>query len=144
MSEQDKKPELLGLTAKIVAAHLSGNSVPPDDLPAVIRGVHDALAGAGVKPAPAPEPTVPVKTSVAPSHLVCLEDGKKFKMLKRHLRTDHGMSPEDYRAKWGLAASYPMVAPAYAKQRSELAKTAGFGQRPLKPKPKTRKQRTKT
>ena len=143
MSDQEEKPELMGLTAKIVAAHLSGNSVPPDDLPAVIRGVYDALAGAEVEPAPPPEPAVAVTKSVTPSHLVCLEDGKKLKMLKRHLRADHDMAPDDYRAKWGLAADYPMVAPVYSKQRSELAKAAGFGQRPPKPKPKSRKRRAK-
>ena len=230
MSDQEEKPELLGLTAKIVAAHLSGNSVPPDDLPAVIRGVYDALAGAEVEPAPPPEPAVAVTKSVTPSHPLmargspgassipasgrrgrlnrcaprraaglilpcaahlsgeascssalttvlgsfivevlgpssasagsahpavdphapaearpchCLEDGKKLKMLKRHLRADHDMAPDDYRAKWGLAADYPMVAPVYSKQRSELAKAAGFGQRPPKPKPKSRKRRAK-
>ncbi len=86
---------------------------------------------------------MPVKKSVTPNYLVCLEDGKKLKMLKRHLRTAYNMSPDDYRAKWGLASDYPMVAPAYAKQRSELAKAIGLGRRPSKTKPKPRKRRTK-
>ncbi len=140
MPDQVEKPELLELTAKIVAAHLSGNSVPPADLPGLIRSVHDALASTA--PAPPPEPVVPVKKSVTPNYLVCLEDGKKLKMLKRHLRTAYNMSPDDYRAKWGLASDYPMVAPAYAKQRSELAKKIGLG-RPRKSKPKPRKRRAK-
>ncbi len=138
MPDPEEKPALLELTAKIVAAHLSGNSVPPGDLPAVIGGVYDALAGAGVEPAPPPEPAVPVKKSVTPNYLVCLEDGKKLKMLKRHLRTAYNMSPDDYRARWGLASDYPMVASAYAKQRSELAKKIGLGRRPSKAKPRKR------
>ncbi len=128
---------------KIVAAQLSGNSVPPADLPGLIRSVHDALASAGAPPAPAPEPAVPVKKSVTPNYLVCLEDGKKLKMLKRHLKTAYNMSPDDYRAKWGLASDYPMGAPAYARQRSELAKAIGLGRRPRKAKPKPRKRRAK-
>ena len=143
MPDQEEKPALLELTAKIVAAQLSGNSVPPADLPGLIRSVHDALASAGAPPAPAPEPAVPVKKSVTPNYLVCLEDGKKLKMLKRHLRTAYNMSPDDYRAKWGLASDYPMVASAYAKQRSELAKKIGLGRRPRKAKPKPRKRRAK-
>jgi predicted transcriptional regulator len=143
MPDPEEKPALLELTAKIVAAHLSGNSVPPADLPGLIRSVHDALASAGAPPAPAPEPAVPVKKSVTPNYLVCLEDGKKLKMLKRHLRTAYNMSPDDYRARWGLASDYPMVASAYAKQRSELAKKIGLGRRPRKAKPKPRKRRAK-
>ncbi len=139
MPDQVEKPELLELTAKIVAAHLSGNSVPPADLPALIRSVHDALASTGTAPAPPPKPMVPVKKSVTPDYLICLEDGKKVKMLKRHLRTAHNMSPGDYRAKWGLASDYPMVASAYAKQRSELAKAIGLGRQPRKPKPRKRR-----
>ena len=139
MPDQEEKPALLELTAKIVAAQLSGNSVPPADLPGLIRSVHDALASAGAPPAPAPEPAVPVKKSVTPNYLVCLEDGKKLKMLKRHLRTAYNMSPDDYRAKWGLASDYPMVASAYAKQRSRLAKASGLGQRPRKAKPRKRR-----
>ncbi len=139
MPDQEEKPELLEFTTKIVAAHLSGNSVPPADLPALIRSVHDALASTGAEPAPPPVPAVPVKKSVTPNYLVCLEDGKKLKMLKRHLRTAYDMSPDDYRAKWGLASDYPMVAPAYAKQRSELAKAIGLGRLPRK----ARKRRAK-
>ncbi len=143
MPDQEEKPALLELTAKIVAAHLSGNSVPPADLPGLIRSVYDALAGAGTEPAPPPEPVVPVKKSVTPNYLVCLEDGKKLKMLKRHLRTAYNMGPDDDRAKWGLAHEYPMVASAYAKRRSLLAKASGLGQRPRKAKPKPRKRRAK-
>ncbi len=138
MPDPEEKPALLELTAKIVAAHLSGNSVPPADLPGLIRSVHDALASMGADPAPSPEPAVTVKKSVMLNYLVCLEDGKKHKMLKRHLRTAHNMSPDDYRAKWGLAADYPMVASAYAKLRSEHAKAIGLGRRPRKAKPRKR------
>ncbi len=141
MLDQDEKPALLELTAKIVAAHLSGISVPPADLPGLIRSVYDALASPGAETAPSHEPAVPVKKSVTPNYLVCLEDGKKLKMLKRHLRTAYNMSPDDYRAKWGLASDYPMVAPAYAKQRSELAKAIGLGQRPRKAKPRKRRSK---
>ncbi len=143
MPDQEEKPALLELTAKIVAAQLSGNSVPPADLPGLIRSVHDARASTGAEPAPPHEPVVPVKKSVTPNYLVCLEDGKKLKMLKRHLRTAYNMSPDDYRAKWGLASDYPMVAPAYAKQRSDLAKAIGLGRRPRKVKPKPRTRRAK-
>jgi predicted transcriptional regulator len=143
MSDQEVEPELLGLTAKIVAAHLSKNVVPFADLPALIRSVHDALASTVTEPAPEPKPAVPIKKSVTPSHLVCLEDGKRFRTLRRHLTTAHGMSPHDYRARWGLAPDYPMAAPAFAKQRSELSKATGFGQRPLRPAPKSRKRRAK-
>ncbi len=142
MPDPEEKPALLELTAKIVAAHLSGNSVPPADLPGLIRSVHDALAGAGAEPAPPPEPAVPVKKSVTPNYLVCLEDGKKLKMLKRHLRTAYNMSPDDTCARWGLASDYPMVASAYGKRRSELAKASGLG-RPRKAKPKPGKRRAK-
>ncbi len=141
MPDPEEKPALLELTAKIVAAHLSGNSVPPADLPGLIRSVHDALASTAA--APSPEPAVTVKKSVTPNYLVCLEDGKKLKTLKRHLRTAYNMSPDDYRAKWGLASDYPMVASAYAKWRSELAKAIGLGRRPRKAKPKPRKRRAK-
>ena len=100
---------------------------------------HDALASTGAETAPSPEPAVTVKKSVTPNYLVCLEDGKKLKMLKRHLRTTYNMSPDDYRAKWGLASDYPMVAPAYGKQRSELAKAIGLGRRSRKAKPRKRR-----
>ena len=115
---------LITLTADIVAAHVSNNSVAVSDLPMLIGNVHAALAGLGGSapaPEPAPTPAVSVRASIKPDHIVCLEDGKKMKMLKRHLSTDHGMTPADYRAKWGLAKDYPMVAPNYAETRRALA-----------------------
>ncbi len=136
MDNPEIRPELLGLTSKIVTAHLSANSVAPADLPGMINGVYGALANT-IAPAESPAaPAVPIKKSVTPSHIVCLEDGKKFKMLKRHLRAVHDLSPEEYRQKWGLASNYPMAAPAYAAQRSAFAKAIGFG----KPRPKSRKK----
>jgi predicted transcriptional regulator len=130
MSEQTKASELLPLVTDIVAAHLSNNTVPITELPDLIRDVYNALAAAGGDAAPAPErptPAVAVKKSVTPDFIICLEDGKKLKMLKRHLRTAYGMSPEDYRERWQLPPDYPMVAPNYAKQRSKLAKEIGLG-----------------
>jgi predicted transcriptional regulator len=128
----DDKSEVIEMTADIVAAYVGANSVAAGDLPALIQSVHRALsgvaAGADVTEAAPKEPAVPVKKSITPDYLVCLEDGRKFKSLKRHLRTKYNMSPEDYRAKWGLAKDYPMVAPNYAKARSELAKQMGLGQ----------------
>jgi predicted transcriptional regulator len=124
---------LITLTADIVAAHVSNNSVAVSDLPVLIGNVHAALAGLSspsTAPAAAPEPAVPIRTSVKREYIVCLEDGKKLKMLKRHLMTHYGMTPDDYRAKWGLAADYPMVAPAYAEQRRDLAKAIGLGRAP--------------
>ena len=124
---------LITLTADIVAAHVSNNSVSVGDLPALIANVHGALAGLGEPAAIAAtplEPAVPVRSSVKRDYIVCLEDGKKLKMLKRHLMTHYGMTPDDYRAKWGLAADYPMVAPAYAEQRRDLAKAIGLGRAP--------------
>ncbi len=123
---------LITLTADIVAAHVSNNSVAVSDLPVLIGNVHNALSGlSGAAPAaPAPEPAVPIRTSVKREYIICLEDGKKLKMLKRHLMTHYGMTPDDYRAKWGLAADYPMVAPAYAETRRELAKKIGLGRAP--------------
>jgi predicted transcriptional regulator len=120
------------LTSNIVAAHVSNNSVALSDLPQVIREVYQTLSvlgGAAPAAAEKPTPAVPVKKSVTPEYIVCLEDGKKLKMLKRHLRTAYNMSPEEYREKWGLPADYPMVAPSYAKQRSKLAKQIGLGTR---------------
>jgi len=123
---------ILMLTAEIVAAHVGNNPVAVGDLPKLIETVHDTLAGLD-KPAeveePRPEPAVSIKKSITPDYLVCLEDGKKLKMLKRHLKTAYDMTPEEYREKWGLAADYPMVAPNYAKQRSELARSIGLGTR---------------
>lgn len=120
------------LAADIVSAYVSNNSVPAADLPALISDVYNALlrVGSNVAPAPAepPKPAIAVKKSVTNDFIICLEDGKKFKSLKRHLRTQYGLSPEDYREKWGLPADYPMVAPNYAKARSNLAKQMGLGQ----------------
>ena len=128
----DDKSEIIEMTADIVAAYVGHNSVAAGELPSLIQSVHRALAGVSsgaeaVEAAPK-EPAVPIKRSITPDHLVCLEDGRKFKSLKRHLRTKYNMSPEDYRAKWGLPKEYPMVAPNYAKARSELAKQMGLGQ----------------
>lgn len=121
------------LAADIVSAYVSNNSVPAGDLPGLINEVYGALmrvGAAGVAPEPteAPRPAVSVRKSVTNDFIICLEDGKKFKSLKRHLRTQYGLSPEDYREKWGLAPDYPMVAPNYAKARSNLAKQMGLGQ----------------
>ena len=127
----DDKTTLIDMTADIVAAYVSANSVPPAELPGLIRSIHKALGGvsvsAPVEPPPK-EPAVPAKKSITPEHLICLEDGRKFKSLKRHLRSKYGLSPEDYRAKWGLPKDYPMVAPNYARARSDLAKRMGLGQ----------------
>jgi predicted transcriptional regulator len=120
------------LAADIVSAYVSNNSVPASDLPALISDVYNALlrVGSGVAPEPVepPKPAVPVKRSIHNDYLICLEDGKKFKSLKRHLRTQYALSPEEYREKWGLPADYPMVAPNYAQARSNLAKQMGLGQ----------------
>ncbi|HYF23539.1 MAG TPA: MucR family transcriptional regulator [Caulobacteraceae bacterium] len=133
----DEKAEIIEMTADIVSAYVGNNSVSAADLPALIQSVHRALSGVtgGAEVAqPAPkEPAVPVKKSITPDHLVCLEDGRKFKSLKRHLRTKYNMSPEEYRAKWNLPKDYPMVAPNYAKARSDLAKQMGLGQGGRKP-----------
>lgn len=129
MSENNEV--IVDLVAAIVSAFVSHNSVPTSELPALIASTHTALSTLGTKPAPAPEekpaPAVSIKKSITPDFLICLEDGKKFKSLKRHLRTAYDMTPEQYRAKWGLPADYPMVAPAYAEARSTLAKQMGLG-----------------
>jgi predicted transcriptional regulator len=118
-------------TAQIVAAYVAKNFVSLTDLPALISSVHKALAGAtgmgGSEPEAAKPPAVTVRRSIQQDYLVCLEDGRKFKSLKRHLRTDHDLSPEGYRAKWGLPKTYPMVAPSYSLARSDLAKAMGLG-----------------
>ena len=128
----DDRSEIIEMTADIVSAFVSNNSVPATDVPGLIQSVHRALSTVSTSDAPieaAPrEPAVPVKKSVNPDFIVCLEDGRKFKSLKRHLRTKYNMSPEEYRAKWGLPKDYPMVAPNYAKARSDLAKQMGLGQ----------------
>jgi predicted transcriptional regulator len=121
---------LLTLTADIVAAHVSNNSVAVNDLPNLIQNVHSALQGissSGAATEVKPEPKVSIRSSVKPDYIVCLEDGKKQKMLKRHLMTNHGLTPDEYRQKWGLGADYPMVAPNYAEQRRTLAKSIGLG-----------------
>jgi predicted transcriptional regulator len=132
MSDTAQQPDVLGLTAQIVSAHVSNNSVTPDALPALIQEVYRTLSGVGKDPVQPdkPQPAVPVKKSVFPDHIVCLEDGKKLKMLKRHLKTAYNMSPEQYRERWGLTPDYPMVAPNYARHRSSLAKKIGLGTKP--------------
>ncbi|MEC9345131.1 MAG: MucR family transcriptional regulator [Pseudomonadota bacterium] len=123
--------DLLQMTADVAAAYVSNNVVPSDELPDLINRIHAALASAGnSEPEPEPEkqkPAVNVRRSITPDYLICLEDGKKLKMLKRYLRTNYNMSPEDYRAKWNLPADYPMVAPSYAEKRAEMAKAIGLG-----------------
>jgi predicted transcriptional regulator len=124
---------LIDLAADIVSAYVSNNTVATGDLPGLISEVYAALqrTSSGVAPEPQPEPlkpAIPVKKSVTPDYIVCLEDGKKFKSLKRHLRTQYGVTPEEYREKWGLPPDYPMVAPNYAQARSDLAKKMGLGQ----------------
>ena len=131
----DEKPgaDLIDLAAEVVSAYVSNNTVPAGELPGLIAEVHQALArthSGAMNPEPEPlKPAVNPKKSVFPDYIICLEDGKKFKSLKRHLRTHYDLSPEDYRDKWGLSADYPMVAPNYADQRSTLAKAIGLGTR---------------
>jgi len=130
MTEAGRNADLLVLTTEIVAAHVSRNNVSPDQLPELIRGVYRSLTGtANPLPMVAEKlvPAVPVKKSIFPDYIVCLEDGKKLKMLKRHLKTSYDLTPEQYRERWGLAADYPMVAPNYAEHRSTLAKQIGLG-----------------
>jgi predicted transcriptional regulator len=133
MTEILEQDNLIELTADIVSAYISNNTISAGDLPALIDEVHAALHKTATGPAePEPEPLKPavsVKKSVTPDYIICLEDGKKFKSLKRHLRTHYDLSPEEYRDKWGLPADYPMVAPNYAKARSQLAKKMGLGQK---------------
>ena len=130
--ESDLAETLITLTSDIVAAHVSNNSVSVDEVPALINNVYGALAGLGAAPKAEvkPEPAVSVRASVKNDHIVCLEDGKKMKMLKRHLMTDHGLTPAEYRSRWGLPADYPMVAPDYAEKRRVLAKQIGLGRKP--------------
>ena len=129
MADAAKPQDVLSLTAEIVAAHVSNNTVPLAELPALIQQVFQTLSaiGTGDEQPPRPEPAVPIKKSVMPDYIVCLEDGKKLKMLKRHLKTAYNMTPEKYRERWGLPSDYPMVAPNYAKQRSQLARELGLG-----------------
>jgi len=133
MSENTSHPDLLELTAQIVAAQVSKGNVDAAALPALIRQVYEALANAGApqeEPQPErPQPAVPIKRSVFPDYIVCLEDGKKLKMLKRHLQSAYNMSPEQYRERWGLPSDYPLVAPNYAQRRSALAREIGLGRK---------------
>ncbi|HLJ04880.1 MAG TPA: MucR family transcriptional regulator, partial [Acetobacteraceae bacterium] len=123
MPDTTPNSNVLGLTAQIVSAHVSNNTVNPDSLPSLIQEVYKTLAGVGKEPVSPerPQPAVPVKKSILPDYIVCLEDGKKLKMLKRHLKTSYNMTPEQYRERWGLGPEYPMVAPNYASHRSSLA-----------------------
>lgn len=122
---------LLALTAKIVSAHLAKNATEPAAVPGLIQTVYQSLSAAGtvIEPASPLSPAVPIKRSVFPDYIICLEDGKKLKMLKRHLKSSYNMTPDEYRAKWGLAREYPMVAPNYAARRSTLAKSIGLGRK---------------
>jgi predicted transcriptional regulator len=132
MADQADTNEILALTADIVAAHVSNNTVGVGDLPQLIQQVYASLSTLGQTPAPTqerPHPAVPIKKSVTPEYIICLEDGKKLKMLKRHLKTAFNMTPEQYRERWSLPPDYPMVAPKYAEQRSKLAKDIGLGTR---------------
>ena len=132
MESTEQSNDLLALTTEIVAAHVSNNTVAVNDLPTLINQIYNSLANIGTSPiAPAvrPQPAVSVKKSVQPDYITCLEDGKKLKMLKRHLKTAYNMTPEAYRERWGLPSDYPMVAPNYARQRSRLAKEIGLGTR---------------
>lgn len=132
-ADQSPNHEILALTTDIVSAHLSNNQMPADEIPALITKIYRTLVNvngesSGVS-SERPQPAVPIKRSVTPEYIICLEDGKKLKMLKRHLKTAYDMSPEEYRDRWGLPADYPMVAPSYANQRSRLAKDIGLGTR---------------
>ena len=133
MDEADSKSQVIAMTADIVSAFVANNSVAANDLPNLIKATHSALAGISIGEIPQAsaekqEPAVSIRKSISPDFLICLEDGRKFKSLRRHLRTKYNLSPEEYRAKWGLPKDYPMVAPNYAKARSDLAKSMGLGQ----------------
>jgi len=131
MTDKNNSKDLLALTTDIVSAHVSNNTVAVADLPQLINQVYQSLSGIGKVPTTAarPQPAVAIKRSIHPEYIVCLEDGKKLKMLKRHLMTAYKLTPEAYRERWGLPPDYPMVAPNYAKQRSRLAKEIGLGTR---------------
>lgn len=147
MTEQIEMNEtLITLTADIVSAHVSNNSVAVSDLPLIIQSVHEALTDLekSAQEEEKPEPAVSIRSSVKPDYIVCLEDGKKLKMLKRHLRTHYDMTPEEYRQKWGLNADYPMVSPNYAEQRRQLAKKIGLGRKPKSTSAKSSKSSSKS
>ena len=131
--QNDHDETLITLTTDIVVSYVSNNSVAAEEVSALIRNIHGTLASLGSEGGAAearPEPAVSIRSSVKRDHVVCLEDGKKMKMLKRHLMTDHGLTPDEYRARWGLASDYPMVAPDYAEKRRDLAKKIGLGRKP--------------
>ncbi len=132
MTDQTSRDDLLALTTEVVSAYVSNNTLPTADVSGLIEQVFKTLANVsadGSSRADRPQPAVPIKRSVTPDYIVCLEDGKKLKMLKRHLKTAYNMSPDEYRERWGLPADYPMVAPSYAERRSKLAKDIGLGKR---------------
>lgn len=142
-TEIEMNETLITLTSDIVAAHVSNNDVAVGDLPTLITNVYSALASLGEKretEEPRPEPAVSIRSSVKPDYIVCLEDGKKLKMLKRYLRTNFNLSPEEYRARWNLPADYPMVAPNYAEKRRDLAKKIGLGRKPGTTRPRRTKK----
>ncbi len=139
MADTESQEASLELVSKIVIAYVSNNSVPTRELPGLIRSVRNALSYIGERPVQSHEPAVAIGISVQPNYIVCLEDGKKLKILKRHLKTMFDLSPQEYRKKWGLPYDYPMVAPKYAKRRSELAKKIRLGRKPGE-RPKARKQ----
>ncbi|WP_366655805.1 MucR family transcriptional regulator [Fodinicurvata sp. EGI_FJ10296] len=135
--DENNQDSLIRMTALITASYVAKNPVAPTDLPSLVHNVHQALAWLGDTPSQEPprqqKPAVPIKRSVQPDYIVCLEDGRKLQMLKRHLRTQYNMTPEDYRAKWNLPHDYPMVAPNYSQKRSSFAKSIGLGTSATKP-----------
>ena len=140
MSEDMKVTELLPLVTEVVSAQLANNKTASSDVGSLIHSVYKALDELRTNRTPAelPKPAVPVKKSVTPDYIICLEDGKQLKMLKRYLRNTHGMTPEEYRKRWGLPADYPMVAPKYAEKRSKIAKSLGLGTTPRRKRTKKR------
>jgi predicted transcriptional regulator len=145
MTENEKNAGTIELTADVISAYVSNNPVPVSELPSLIAQVHQSLVGltngSATEPVEKLVPAVPIKKSVTPDYIVCLDDGKKFKSLKRHLKTTFGITPEEYRVKWNLPSDYPMVAPAYAAARSALAKQMGLGRKPKAPEPVKRTQK---
>ncbi|NGO52086.1 MucR family transcriptional regulator [Mesorhizobium camelthorni] len=145
MTDDFNNADTIELTADVISAYVSNNPVPVSELPSLIAQVHQSLAvlsnGSAKEPSEKLVPAVPIKKSVTPEYIVCLDDGKMFKSLKRHLKTTFGMTPEEYRAKWNLPADYPMVAPSYAAARSELAKKMGLGRKPKAAEPVKRARR---